>query len=1416
MGKEGETPEKAVPADGGEGDTESRGKQGTSADAQPSKQKDAPPAKAKDGQPTKPNNAQNDKPEKAKAAKAKKQPKPELECLSDRAIDERKLDAFGHRHFARALATILHNKENRPPFSVGLLGGWGSGKSSIRKLYKQIISDSSDAELRNRIVSVEFNAWRHGGENMRRALLREIFLSLGGDETVLQDSLYRTISQAVEKQRTIGQILKDLGLRLVWPVVQIAIVALFGIGAFTLAHKYGVDDEWLAAAGVASLGIATALVKYVFDPKRLIAPHFSTVTRVDAPHTTAEQYEDLLLKQLGELKAGKVKGRAGKKAERLVVFVDDLDRLLPRETLAGLEAIRTFMELPEERLPEGLGVVFVVSCDEGKIAESLAASHENAPGLGLQSRNDARRYLDRVFQYRLEIPPLAKQDMRSYALRRMRAEMPKLTADIEARTSMQRLIERLIHVAVTNPRSAIQHVNAFSQAWWVARVREAEGVGHGGTGVLSEGAITEHPLSLAALCALRVSFPDFYSDLEKEPGLLHAYLDVFLRKLPFAELPERTRTRLSAHAVGEDDERRPRDRELRRFIMSLQGLTWPRSLKHFLLLSQDAVSRKFGDRAEPIRDALVSGDHAGILEALGRELDGRELTDEAASLLSGLLEDLHGDSPERIDNAHAAIAALADRLPGTVARPLIVSILRRFVRSSSFRHRMPLAVLTSLMERVGASERVAVANQLVHSFIEKQPLEIRLPTGEWPSLDEGRQMVLDACGLIIDTWKRDGLSDRARQIFIGWLGDRTIRLGDEQFGFGYSQLEEWVGQYPEGILTAWRGGYCRVVVEAFSAPAHDGLDVSQALPRLKQVLEDLRVAGEESREARWSVLTELVGLREEPFVKLAVSELGQHLSEPPARAFSAFLGALTSRLQKDMDDADEWQLESWEAQAQELLNAIEKRSRDVRGNVVEALAKLADTWVGDEVTKLVAIRLATWVLAQKPDVFAPIVKKWVSNVRTELPIECVRWLGASYSQLSKENKTALFAQFQGQLQADQVPEDTAARFREVVASIPGSEFSDAPANQIVTYLVKRLPQMISKPPYLAAVFPAVPAVVAHGRNPDLLDMVIALLNNATSQPQQFALIHGGMAQVWPAEDSGEFTANTVFTQAREFVNPRPQTKEAATVFESMKALVDRSGTAPGFQHELAQVAATVYLHHPEVAEPVLVDTKYGQLVSSDVARLTQRVSAAESEGAASLGRVWAAQVPGLDAADVGDVMLGILAEAPAASEGSGDRFLETLFTNIEAERLGEILDGVVSQELSDAQSRRLVHRTVEHARRVGSKTVVAIVGATLAQGENKTAIDALLEDDTRRECSGVLESQEQRNQLGRKLAISIARAESRDVQQRLAGWINELQASAVVREPVVRDALSEEELEQLDAQFPTKQGLLSRFRKRDD
>ena len=88
-----------------------------------------------------------------------------MPALLDRAVTQRDDDAFGHHHFASALQSLVEGEEHVPPYSIGLLGRWGTGKSTIKEIYLRSLADERTKDSRgtiraDRVRTITFNAWQ--------------------------------------------------------------------------------------------------------------------------------------------------------------------------------------------------------------------------------------------------------------------------------------------------------------------------------------------------------------------------------------------------------------------------------------------------------------------------------------------------------------------------------------------------------------------------------------------------------------------------------------------------------------------------------------------------------------------------------------------------------------------------------------------------------------------------------------------------------------------------------------------------------------------------------------------------------------------------------------------------------------------------------------------------------------------------------------------------------------------------------------------------------------------------------------------------------------------------------------------------------------------------------------------------------
>ena len=130
--------------------------------------------------------------------------------ILDRELSDQSKDAFGHQHYADALGILIEAEHHLPPFSIGLLGSLGTGKSTIKELYLAALKNEQAGargkRRKDRIHAITFNAWRYGGdEDIKRALLRHAFIELGGDDVALRRELYQQVNRTSQTRRSVPE-----------------------------------------------------------------------------------------------------------------------------------------------------------------------------------------------------------------------------------------------------------------------------------------------------------------------------------------------------------------------------------------------------------------------------------------------------------------------------------------------------------------------------------------------------------------------------------------------------------------------------------------------------------------------------------------------------------------------------------------------------------------------------------------------------------------------------------------------------------------------------------------------------------------------------------------------------------------------------------------------------------------------------------------------------------------------------------------------------------------------------------------------------------------------------------------------------------------------------------------------------------
>lgn len=409
-------------------------------------------------------------------------------------------DAFGHLDYAKMIAGVVLEAE--PPFTLGLYGPWGVGKS--------LILDALPDELGADCAFVKFDAWRYDGDTLRRYFFTDVARNLKQAdvlkatyrvEKAIQDlSVDRSTPTTGEKKWDENQMLWWFAL-VAATVIAVVVIARAGDGGRTA--------RYLSDTGLALLILIVGAIFKPIPQLRKVIEVTEIEHRVVEPERFTEKFQDLL--------------RAVTK-KRLVIAIDNLDRCSPKRVTELLETLNTFLEPAAEEVDdEGKGptrTIFVVAADDAALrrhVESLEAQPSNADvDSSRPSRVDvgryAEEYLRKIFTATIPIKPALPSELDAY----VESELTVLSTEHEMQPEdLVSLTEVITEGLRRNPRRVTQFVRNLELRLRILDARHKE------SGRIATDLVTSPDIPFVAkLQVLEEEWPKVFEVLEADPSLL--------------------------------------------------------------------------------------------------------------------------------------------------------------------------------------------------------------------------------------------------------------------------------------------------------------------------------------------------------------------------------------------------------------------------------------------------------------------------------------------------------------------------------------------------------------------------------------------------------------------------------------------------------------------------------------------------------------------------------------------------------------------------------------------------------------------------------------------------------------------------------------------------------------------------------
>jgi predicted KAP-like P-loop ATPase len=356
-----------------------------------------------------------------------------IRILGDKETENDKLN---FRPYVETLVSIVENIEIMP-YTIGIFGKWGSGKTSFMKMMK------AELDKREEYLTVWFNAWKFNRQE-------EIWTSL-----------FEAIAMTLQKKRKINSNIRAKLDDLLKRADYIKLMSCIGKSILTRRPDF---SEFLDS--------------------------FGTKRNVESIVEFEKRLSDIL---------------KDSKIEKLVIFVDDLDRCLNENVVSILESMKLFLSSEE--------CIFILGIDREKAEKAIERRYENE-----YNKEDSSEYLRKIIQLPFNIPPLRRRDVLQFI------------EGLEIDQGLKELVTDVAMALERNPREIKRFLDTL-----MFRILLMESIEKDENIVLNQSIIV-------VLSAIEYRFPKFYNEIvnsfDESTGRL-TKLDEFEKYISSSDLKEK-------------------------------------------------------------------------------------------------------------------------------------------------------------------------------------------------------------------------------------------------------------------------------------------------------------------------------------------------------------------------------------------------------------------------------------------------------------------------------------------------------------------------------------------------------------------------------------------------------------------------------------------------------------------------------------------------------------------------------------------------------------------------------------------------------------------------------------------------------------------------------------------------------------
>ncbi|MEI6080790.1 MAG: P-loop NTPase fold protein, partial [bacterium] len=366
-------------------------------------------------------------------------------------------------------------------FILGISARWGEGKTKFL--------DDLEIELGDEFLIVKLSPWKFGLD--KTSFLRHFLTELNkkANRKVKLDRLYYDIS---ENKPSFGWYMP-----LFFIILLILLLAVSFPTFFWLADTYNIISKFILDISKSKFVVNILYFKWVLT--LLLIPFLLkifTFQRSSNAITTLTDFDKFLEEILHNIKKKKI-----------VVYVDDLDRVTPKIARDVLDDLRTFFDQKK--------ITFIITGDHSVLEQYIGQEilPNNSPG---EKTEEGRRYLKKIFNIYWRLLPPSNSDFSKFVDDEVEKRKDKLL-EIFKETQVDIFKGYLSKYFEKNYRQVIRFIDYL--IFYFDAIQSQINISDGDEKeFLSD--LTNHPLLVVRILLLQDICNPLYEAVLKEPALL--------------------------------------------------------------------------------------------------------------------------------------------------------------------------------------------------------------------------------------------------------------------------------------------------------------------------------------------------------------------------------------------------------------------------------------------------------------------------------------------------------------------------------------------------------------------------------------------------------------------------------------------------------------------------------------------------------------------------------------------------------------------------------------------------------------------------------------------------------------------------------------------------------------------------------